>query len=152
MRRFLLFIASGAFLGYIPVASGTFGTLAGIPLFWAFDALRDRSLTLYAAAFVILVLASCWVAGKAEAALAEHDSHKIVIDEIAGFVAATLWLDFTWANVVAAFLIFRLFDILKPFPAGYIDRKFPGGYGIVLDDVVAGLYANLATRLLFLLF
>ena len=152
MRRFLLFIASGAYLGYVPVASGTFGTLAGIPLFWVFDALRARSLGLYATAFVILVLASCWLAGKAEAALGEHDSGKIVIDEIAGYVAATLWLDFTWANVVAAFLIFRLFDIVKPFPAGYIDRRFPGGYGIVLDDVVAGLYANLATRLLFLLF
>jgi phosphatidylglycerophosphatase A len=152
MHRFLLFIASGALLGYIPVASGTFGTLVGIPLFWGFNTLRGSSWVLYISAFVILVLASCWVAGKAEAVLREHDSHKIVIDEIAGYVAATLWLDFTWANVVAAFLIFRLFDIVKPFPAGYIDRRFPGGYGIVLDDVVAGLYANLATRLLFLLF
>jgi len=150
MRRALLFIASGGLLGYVPVASGTFGALAGIPLFWAFDGLRRHSLILYAAAFVVLVLASCRVAGSAEEALGEHDSSKIVIDEIAGFVTATLLLDFNWVNVVVPFFIFRLFDIVKPFPAGYIDRRWPGGYGVVFDDVVSGLYANVAARVLLL--
>ncbi len=146
MRRAILFFASGAFLGYAPVASGTFGTLAGIPLFWLFDALSSRSLLLYAVSFIVLVLGSCRLAGKAEDLLCEHDSGKIVIDEIAGYVAATLLLGFTWVNVVAAFLLFRLLDIVKPFPANYIDRNLPRGYGIVLDDIVAGFYANLILR------
>lgn len=146
MRRIVLFVASGALLGYIPIAPGTFGALAGVPLFWVFDALRIRSLLLYAVAFFLLVPASCWLAGTSEQILDEHDSRKIVIDEITGYVAATLLLDFTWTHVILAFLLFRLFDIVKPYPARHIDRHVPGGYGIVLDDLVAGLYANIATR------
>lgn len=150
MRALILTLASAGGLGYIPIAPGTFGTLAGIPLLWAFDPLRSRAPFAYCALFVVLVLAACWIAGRAEALLGEHDSRKIVIDEVAGYLAATLFLPPSWQVAVTAFLVFRLFDILKPFPAGHIDRRFPGGYGVVLDDVVSGLYANLVTRLLLL--
>ena len=91
---------------------------------------------------------ACWVAGRAEAILQEHDSHAIVIDEIVGYLAATLFMAPTWENTLVAFVIFRVFDVIKPFPAGYIDRAVPGGKGVVLDDVVSGIYANLATRIL----
>lgn len=150
MRSVILFLASGGFLGYAPVASGTFGTLAGIPLFWALCALREVSVLLYVGVVVAFVLAACWIADEAETALQEHDSGKIVIDEVAGYIAATLFLEFTVVNVIVTFLVFRFFDIVKPFPASYIDKQFPGGVGVVLDDVVAGMYTNVITWLFLL--
>jgi len=151
MRTLILFLASGGFVGYIPVASGTFGSLVGIPLFWGFDALRATSTPLYLLVFVALIGAACWVAGRADALLQEHDSHKIVIDEVVGYLAATLFLAPTWPHAVAAFLIFRVLDVIKPYPAGYIDEHMPGGAGVVLDDVVSGLYTNAIVRVLILL-
>ena len=150
MRAILLAIASGGFVGYIPVASGTFGSVVAIPLFWGFDELRQISAPAYLVVYALLVLGACWVAGKAEALLQEHDSHKIVIDEVVGYLGATLFLQPTWRNALVAFVIFRVFDIVKPFPANYIDRHLPGGLGVVLDDVVSGLYSNVATRLVLL--
>jgi phosphatidylglycerophosphatase A len=94
------------------------------------------------------VLLAIWIAGRAETLLQEHDSHAIVIDEIVGYLAATLFMAPTWENTLIAFVVFRVFDVVKPYPAGAIDRGVRGGAGVVLDDVVSGLYANLATRAL----
>jgi len=146
MRRITLFFASGAYLGYIPVASGTWGTLLAFPLFWIFEPWRHLSTTLYLGGYIATVIAACWIAGQAEAILHEHDSHVIVIDEIVGYLAATLFMAPTWENTLVAFFIFRLFDVIKPYPASAIDRTMRGGPGVVLDDVVSGVYANLATR------
>jgi phosphatidylglycerophosphatase A len=149
MRRLTLFIASGAYTGYIPVASGTWGTLVAFPLFWwVFDPCRQFSAPLYLGMYIISVAFAVWIAGRAEAILREHDSHAIVIDEIVGYLGATLFMAPTWKNTLIAFLMFRALDVIKPFPAGAIDRSMPGGAGVVLDDVVSGLYANLATRVL----
>lgn len=148
MRALVIFLASAGYIGYIPVASGTFGSLVGIPLFWGFDALRATSAPLYLLTYVASVAAACWIAGQAETYLQEHDSHKIVIDEVVGYLAATLFLTPTWSHALWAFVIFRGLDVIKPFPAGYIDQHFPGGYGVVLDDVVSGFYSNLALRVL----
>jgi phosphatidylglycerophosphatase A len=148
MRRVVLFIASGAYTGYIPVASGTWGTLVAFPLFWIFAPWRHLSSALYIACFVASVLLAIWIAGRAETLLQEHDSHAIVIDEIVGYLAATLFMAPTWENTLIAFVVFRVFDVVKPYPAGAIDRGVRGGAGVVLDDVVSGLYANLATRAL----
>jgi phosphatidylglycerophosphatase A len=146
MRRVILFFATGAYTGYIPVASGTWGTLLAFPLFWIFEPWRHLSTGLYLGWYITLVLLACWIAGRAETILQEHDSHAIVIDEIVGYLAATLFLAPTWEHTLVAFIVFRVFDVVKPFPAGLIDRTLPGGAGVVLDDVVSGLYANLATR------
>ncbi len=151
MRFPILFLATGGFVGYIPVAPGTFGTLVAIPLFWLFASVQRYSMGLSLVVFAVLALAACWVAGRAEAILREHDSHAIVIDEIIGYLAATLFLAPTWNHAVVALLIFRVLDIVKPFPAAYVDERLSGGYGVVLDDVVSGVYANLATRFVFLL-
>jgi phosphatidylglycerophosphatase A len=147
MRRLTLFVASGAYTGYIPVASGTWGTLVAFPLFWMLAPWQHRSPALYLGVFIVAVLAACWIAGRAEVLLQEHDSHAIVIDEIVGYLAATLFMAPTWENTLLAFVIFRIFDVIKPPPAGYIDRAVPGGAGVVLDDVVSGIYANLAARI-----
>lgn len=88
------------------------------------------------------------VAGRADAMLPDHDSGRIVIDEIAGMAIALAGFAPTWTNVVAIFVIFRVLDIVKVWPASWIDRKLEGGPGVVLDDVVSGIYANLVARLL----
>ena len=152
MRSVILFLASGGFVGYFPVASGTVGSLVAIPLFlWFGDAERSSAFATVAV-LSLLVLGACWVAGRAEEFLGEHDSHAIVIDEIVGYLAATAFLTPTWPHAIVAFLIFRIFDVVKPPPAAQIDERMPGGYGVVLDDVVSGIYANLATRAVFALF
>ena len=148
MRAVILFLASAGYVGYIPVASGTFGSLVAIPLFVGFDAMRAASIPLYLLTYVAAVAAACWIAGRADAYLQEHDSHKIVIDEVVGYLAATLFLAPTWRHALAAFFIFRALDVIKPFPAGYIDEHVPGGAGVVLDDVVSGFYSNLVLRAL----
>jgi phosphatidylglycerophosphatase A len=151
MRALIIAIASGGYVGFIPFASGTFGSLVAIPLFFWFDHLRPLSLAAYVSTYALSVALACWVAGKADAYLGEHDSHTIVIDEIVGYLAATMWLAPTWGNALGAFVVFRVFDVLKPFPAGYVDAHVPGGYGVVLDDVVSGIYTNLVMQVLRLL-
>jgi phosphatidylglycerophosphatase A len=148
MRRLILLVASGGFVGYIPVASGTFGTLVAFPLYWLYDPLRHLSVPLYLLVYVAMVVFACWVAGRAEALVQEHDSHKIVIDEVVGYLGATLFLAPTWEHTLLAFFVFRALDVLKPYPAGWIDRHMSGGTGVVLDDVVSGLYSNVITRVL----
>ena len=146
MHRLIIVVASAGYIGYIPVASGTFGSLVGIPLFLAFDRVRYISTPVYLVTFALAVLAACWIAGAAERIFAEHDSHKIVIDEVVAYLAATLFLEPTWSHAIGAFLIFRILDVVKPFPASYIDARLAGGYGVTLDDVVSGLYSNLVLR------
>ena len=142
--RLVLFLASGLFLGLIPFAPGTFGSLLGIPLHWLLGHL-PISLGICSLGFVILI--SVWISGKAELLLGKKDPSQIVIDEVAGMAVALAGAPFEPSLIIVAFIFFRFFDIWKPFPIRYIDRSFPGGWGIVLDDVAAGVMANLAWRL-----
>jgi phosphatidylglycerophosphatase A len=149
-RSVVVFLATGAYLGYAPVASGTFGTLAGVALYPVFDRLLFWSVGMYLVTYAALVAAAVWLAGEAERIFDEHDSGKITIDEVAGYIAATLFMRPTIATVIASFFLFRLFDVLKLWPASYFDQDVSGGPGVVLDDVVSGLYANLALRAIWL--
>jgi len=144
-RRLIVFVASGAYLGYAPVASGTFGTLAGVVVHPVFEGLRRGPVLLYVLSVVALVAAAIWIADLAEPIFAEKDSGKIVVDEVAGYIVTTLFLPLTPVTVIAGFLTFRVFDVLKPWPANVFDRR-EGGVGVVMDDVFAGVYANLALR------
>lgn len=148
-RRTVIFLASGAYLGYAPVASGTFGTLAGVALYPVFEGLRRFSVPLYVVSFLALVAAAIAIAGEAEELFGEKDSGKITIDEVAGYVAATLFVTPSLWVMIASFLLFRAFDVIKLWPASYFDREVRGGPGVVLDDVISGFYANLALRALF---
>lgn len=139
-------VASGFGLGLAPVAPGTFGSLLGIPLYIAvLHVTEGVGPTL--AIVGLLVLVACWIADRAERILGQHDSGEIVIDEIVGMLVALLWVPPTLLNLVLAFALFRFFDIVKLWPADAIDRRMPGGAGVVLDDVVSGIYANLLMRL-----
>jgi phosphatidylglycerophosphatase A len=148
-RRAIVFLATGAYLGYAPFASGTFGTLAGVALYPVFDALRRVSTPLYVLSALALVAAAIAVAGEAEALFEEKDSGKITIDEVAGYVVATLFVEPSLAALLASFILFRMFDLLKLWPASYFDRGVQGGAGVVLDDVISGAYANLVLRVVF---
>lgn len=145
MNRFILFLSSNAGLGYAPVASGTFGTLAGIPVFYLLSGFPPL---LYLLTWLALLFLSFWVAGAAGKIYGVVDDGRIVIDELVGYLVTVAFLPFTWSTALLGFLLFRLFDILKPPPASWFDQKLKNGYGVVLDDVVAGLYGAVALRLL----
>ena len=146
-------IATGGGLGYSPFAPGTVGTLGCGVLLWLLmpgeiassGPLAILVLSISVLAFIAM---SIWASTRAEAVFG-HDASKIVIDEFAGFVIAVLLLPKTLIVYIAAFLLFRIFDILKPFPAARAE-SLPGGVGIVLDDLVAGLYANILIRIMLL--
>jgi phosphatidylglycerophosphatase A len=146
MRTVILFLATGAYSGYAPVAPGTIGSLVALPLLLLFARLLLISPILQSALLIFLIGGACWVADAADRYLGDHDSGKIVIDEIVGMLTAGVLLELTPLRIIVAFFLFRLFDILKPPPARYFDQHVPGGAGVVLDDVCAGIYTNLLVR------
>lgn len=142
--KWICFFATGCFSGRAPFAPGTFGSLPAIPLCYALsrlDILSAAGLTL------LLILLSIWLSGRAEIILNVKDPGCIVVDEIAGMTVALLGLPFNAVTVAAGFILFRLFDITKPFPVGYLDKHLSGGPGIVADDLAAGILANGVIRL-----
>lgn len=145
MRRFALWMSTGLGIGYIPFASGTFGTLWGVLLFYLG---RDFPWQVMAGATLLFILFSVYCAQQAEEALGGHDSSRIVIDEVAGYLVAVIAIPFSWRTMLLAFLLFRLFDIAKPYPIRHIDRRWGGGWGVVMDDVLAGVFSNLSLRLI----
>jgi phosphatidylglycerophosphatase A len=142
--RTVVFLATGLGAGDIPFAPGTFGTLLGLPICLALDGLSTPTALL---AVCLLVLPAVWIAGRAERLLGRKDSPRIVIDEAAGMVVALAGLPAHLPNLMAGFFLFRLLDILKPYPARVCDERVQGGWGVVLDDVVAGAYTNIGLRL-----
>ena len=146
-------LATGGYLGYAPLAPATVGSLGCAVVLWFFlpemgsgsSPLAIISLAITIAAFVAM---SMWVAGTAERAFG-HDSRKIVIDEFAGFLVAIAFLPKTFLVYVLAFILFRVLDVLKPFPARRAEAA-GGGAGVVLDDVVVGVYTNVLIRVMLL--
>ncbi len=145
MKRFILFLSSNAGLGYAPIAPGTVGTLAGIPAFYLLSRLSPW---LYSITWLGLLFLAFWAAGAAGKIYGVVDDGRIVIDELVGYLTTVAFLPFSWLAALFGFLLFRIFDILKPPPASWFDEKMKNGYGVVLDDVMAGLYGALALRLL----
>ena len=141
-----MFLATGLFIGAAPFAPGTFGSIIGLPIVF----LLSRLNLLLSASFILLfVFFAIAVASAAEKILSQKDPSKIVIDEIAGLIVTFAGLSFNLRTAIAGFIIFRAFDILKPFPIRMLQDKLSGGSGVVLDDVLAGIYTNLILRLAF---
>ncbi len=138
-------LATGFYVGMIPGAPGTWGSLAAI-LPWLF--LKDLSLPSYLAVLVFVFVLGFFVSGSAEKILDRPDAGPIVIDEFLGmFITLTLAPPHPGAWILG-FILFRIFDIFKPFPVSWFDRQIHGGIGIMMDDVVAGLYALCSLQLL----
>lgn len=136
----VLLLAFGFGSGLSRKMPGTMGTLAAIPLYLL---LIQTSNGVYLLLTVISTLAGIAICHKAAQKLQVHDYGGIVWDEIAGFLITMCWLPFSWQNLLAGFVLFRFFDILKPWPIKWLDRHVHGGFGIMLDDVVAGIFAAL---------
>jgi phosphatidylglycerophosphatase A len=141
-------IATVGGVGYAPVASGTVGSLVVLPLLPALATLRVWSPVAAVALVVALAVVAVWAAGRAEEILGGQDHSCIVVDEVVGMAVAGLLVPGTWGAAVLVFVLFRLFDVVKPFPAGLIDGRVEGGLGVVGDDLVAGAYAGAAARFL----
>lgn len=133
-------VAFGFGSGLSPLAPGTAGTLIGIPVVFFFQFLPTVVALL---GTLLIILLSVWLGGVVTRQIGIEDHPSIVIDEIAGYVLAMTMIPLAWWTVIAGFLIFRLLDIYKPPPIGWLDRNCTGGFGITVDDVVAGIYANL---------
>lgn len=135
----VLFLAFGFGSGLAKKAPGTFGTLAAVPLYLLFVQL---GLGFYSLFTVMITVIGIWICGRAADKLGEHDFGGIVWDEIAGLLI-TLWLvPFSWLNLLAGFVLFRFFDILKPWPIKWLDQQVQGGLGIMIDDVLAAVFAG----------
>lgn len=146
MKHFILLFATGFGVGYSPVAPGTLGTLIAIPVYYFLSNILSP---IYEITLVGFFFLSVWISENAERVFRKKDDQRIVIDEVIGFLITMLWVPKTLLFVIIGFLLFRFFDILKPFPIRRLEKGFKGGFGIVLDDVVAGVYANIILRLIY---
>jgi phosphatidylglycerophosphatase A len=139
-RRPTLLLAFGFGAGLSPKAPGTAGSLVALPLYVL---LVPLSLTAYAALLAVLFLAGVWITAQAEAAIATHDHPGIVWDEIVGQLVALTLAPASLVSLLLGFALFRLFDIWKPFPIRWLNNHVQGGWGIMLDDLAAGIAAAL---------
>jgi phosphatidylglycerophosphatase A len=136
-----LALATAVGIGYVPVAPGTFGSLAGL-VAWA---LIRAHPALQAVTIVVLFAAGAWSASAAETHFNQADPGPVVIDEVMGMLLTLYMNPVGWTGALAGFLLFRLLDVVKPYPANRLER-LPGGVGIMADDAMAAIYANLALR------
>jgi phosphatidylglycerophosphatase A len=145
VTRLAVFIATVAFCGYAPVAPGTFGSAAGLIIYLTVWWTRSPAIevALIAATFVIGV----WSATQAERHFGGTDPGPVVIDEVLGMLLTLAFIPVGLSGALAGFVLFRILDVIKPFPADRFERLH-GGLGIMADDAMAGIYANLCLRLL----
>lgn len=139
------FLAFGFGSGLSPFAPGTAGTLMAIPLYLL---LAPLPLWGYVLAVLLVCVAGIWICGESSRLLGVHDHGGIVWDEFAGYLITMLAAPQGWVWIVAGFFLFRLFDVWKPWPVRVADRDVQGGWGIMLDDILAGLYSLLSLQLL----
>lgn len=131
--------------GRLPRAPGTWGTVGAIPLVWVAQIFLSDILYLvfgWALAALSMVVAQVYVDHFSKG----EDPQEFVLDEVAGFAVAMTWVPFEWRYVLAGFILFRILDVLKPFPISYIDQKVKGGIGVVADDLMAGILANVVLQ------
>ena len=137
------FLAFGLGSGAAPWAPGTFGTLAAVPLWYL---MAQTSLPVYLLLTLVAFVIGIWLCGRTSRDLGVHDHGGIVWDEFVGYWITMIAVPVDWIWAVLGFILFRLFDILKPWPIGPVDRKVHGGLGIMLDDVLAGIMAALVLQ------
>ncbi|WNC71318.1 phosphatidylglycerophosphatase A [Thalassotalea psychrophila] len=140
------FLALGFGSGLSPKAPGTMGTLAAIPLYLLCSQL---SLNVFIAITVFISIVGIWICDKASKDAGVHDHGAIVWDEIAGFFITMIAVPATWQTIIVGFIFFRILDIAKPWPISIADKKVGGGFGIMLDDIIAGILACVLMHLIF---
>ena len=146
-EAFILLLSSWFGVGRLPLAPGTWGTLGAVPLALIISYFGPVPSVISLAVIIPLAV---WTSGISQKLIKKDDPPEVVIDEVAGYFVTVFLLPFSWWSFILGFLLFRFFDILKPFPIGMIDKKVRGGIGICLDDIVAGVYANIGVRIIML--
>tara|TARA_R110002050_G_scaffold44736_3_gene106406 strand:+ start:153 stop:626 length:474 start_codon:yes stop_codon:yes gene_type:complete len=146
LKQPIQFLALGFGSGLAPKAPGTFGTLAAIPPFLLLSMLTPIA---YVLAVVIVCIVGIYICGKAADDVGVHDHPAIVWDEFAGYFITMIMVPISWQSIVVGFVLFRIFDILKPWPISFIDKKISGGLGIMLDDILAGVFSLIIMQLIF---
>ena len=145
MTRLAVFIATAGYSGYFPIAPGTIGSAAGLLVYglvwWS-------GLPIVEAALIVAIFAvGTWAATHAERYFGGIDPGPVVIDEVLGMLVTLAFIPAGWSAVLTGFVLFRILDVIKPYPANRLE-KFHGGFGIMADDAMAGVYANLSLRAL----
>jgi phosphatidylglycerophosphatase A len=141
MTRLALAFATACGVGYVPLAPGTFGSAVGLLLWWALPA----SPSVQGAAIVTLFAVGSWSGSVAERHFRRTDPGQVVIDEVMGMLITLFLIPVGWRGALAGFLLFRVADVIKPYPANRLEA-LPGGIGVMADDAMAAVYANLALR------
>jgi len=143
MRRLAIFISTFGYLGYAPVAPGTFGSAAGLVVFYIVRAAGSAAVELFA--IVALFALGVWAGTAAERHFGGIDPGPVVLDEVVGMLITLCLLPVNAAGAFVGFLVFRILDVVKPFPSARFE-KLPGGLGVMADDGMAAIYGNLAMR------
>ncbi len=138
-------LALGFGTGLAAKAPGTFGTLVGIPLFLIMQSLP---VAIYCLITIILFLVGIWICDRTARELGVHDHPGIVWDEVVGYLVTMIMAPAGWLWVILGFILFRIFDIWKPWPIRVIDQRVSGGFGIMLDDLIAGIFALISLHIL----
>ena len=149
MRSLIVFLATGFYSGYAPVAPGTAGSVVGLVLVWiVWGPLWTRSPWLCLLVFAIAFVIACWISDRAERIFENHDDSHIVIDEVLGMAATMFGNPTAFGWLLAGFLLFRIADVIKPWPASWFDRRMRNGTGVMLDDLAAAIYANIVLHVI----
>lgn len=146
MNKLIELLATFFYTGKSPKAPGTVATLATIPLWYA---LAHLHAIWYMVVVLVISVGGMFIAQLYENKKGEHDSKEIVIDEVAGFLITMTWLPMTWQSLVLGFILFRIFDIVKPPPIRQLDEKVQGGVGVMIDDIAAGIASNFILQILY---
>ena len=144
-NKIVLFFASGLGLGYLPLVPGTWGTVLGVAVYFFLGRL---SLLIFVPILVAILLISFWLADQAEQILITRDPQVVVIDEVVGYLITMISFSTNWKYLLAGFFLFRFFDIVKIWPASWFDKSGKRGIAVVMDDVAAGVYANIVMQIL----
>lgn len=139
------FIAFGFGSGTFPFAPGTFGTLMAIPFYLAMQPLSSIN---YLILLIIITIGSMWLCDKVSKEIHIHDHPGMCLDEIVGYLVTMFTAPHGLMWIILGFILFRIFDIFKPWPIRFIDEKVKGGFGVILDDVMAGIYSLIVLRIL----
>lgn len=149
LKRPVHFLAFGFGAGLMPHAPGTFGTLVAVPIYLL---IMQLSVPAYLAVLAAMTVVGVWVCDRTTVDLGVHDHGGIVWDEMVGYLLTLTAVPPTWWNIVLAFVLFRVFDIAKPWPINWVDKRVSGGLGIMVDDIIAALFALPILHLLNYLF
>ena len=135
------FLALGFGSGLIKPAPGTWGTLSAVPLYYLLMQFMNSASISYFVVILLSFVVGIYLCGKTATDVGVHDHGAIVWDEIVGFLITMALVPLSWVNIVAGFVLFRIFDIIKPWPIKLLDKHVHGGFGIMIDDVLAGVFA-----------